>query len=131
MTGMKRIGLTPLFFLSLFTTLGSLMMQALALWLTARACGLSLALWMGGVVLVIIRVGVVIPNAPANIGTYQFFAALGMQLLGINRSVSAGFAIILFFVSMAPTWIIGFIALSKSGTSLLRLQHEAQEAAKE
>jgi glycosyltransferase 2 family protein len=129
--GMKRIGLTPTFFLALFVTLVSLMMQALALWLTARAYGISLDLWMGGVVLVIIRVGVVIPNAPANIGTYQFFAALGLQLLGVNRYISAGFAIVLFFVSMTPTWIIGFIALSRSGTTLLRLQQEAQEAAKE
>jgi hypothetical protein len=32
---------------------------------------------------------------------------------------------------MTPTWIIGFIALSKSGTTLLRLQREAQQAAKE
>jgi glycosyltransferase 2 family protein len=129
--GMKRIGLTPTFFLALFVTLLSLMMQSLALWLTAQAYGISLDLWAGGVVLVIIRVGVAIPNAPANIGTYQFFAALGMQLLGVNRYISAGFAIVLFFVSMTPTWIIGFIALSRSGTTLFRLQHEAQEAAKE
>jgi glycosyltransferase 2 family protein len=129
--GMKRIGLTPTFFLALFVTLVSLMMQSLALWLTARAYGISLDLWMGAVVLVIIRVGVAIPNAPANIGTYQFFAALGLQLLGVNRYISAGFALILFFVSMTPTWIIGFIVLSKSGTTLLRLQREAQQAAKE
>jgi glycosyltransferase 2 family protein len=129
--GMKRIGLTPTCFLALFVTLASLMLQALALWLTARAYSIPLDLWMGGIVLVIIRVGVVIPNAPANIGTYQFFATMGLELLGVNRSISAGFAIVLFFVSMTPTCIIGFIALSKSGTTLLRLQHEAQEAAKE
>ena len=130
-SGMKKIGLTPTFFLALFVTLVSLMLQALALWLTALAYGISLDLWMGGVVLVIIRVGVVIPNAPANIGTYQFFAALGLELLGVNRYISAGFAIVLFFVSMTPTWIFGFFALSKSGTTLLRLQKEAQQAARE
>ena len=31
------------------------------------------------VVLVIVRVGSVVPNAPANIGPYQFFTALGHQ----------------------------------------------------
>jgi glycosyltransferase 2 family protein len=129
--GMKKIGLTPDFFIALVVTLISLILQALALWLVALAYGISLEVWKGAVVLVIIRVGVVIPNAPANIGTYQFFAALGMELLGVDRYISIGFAIILFFVSMTPTWIIGLFVLSKSGTTLHSLQLEAQDAAKE
>ncbi len=129
--GMKKIGLKWDFWIALIVTLISLIGQALALWLVALACGIPLEVWKGAVVLMIIRIGVTIPNAPANIGTYQFFAALGLELLGVNRYIAAGFAIILFFVSMTPTWIIGFFALSKSGTTLFRLQHEAQEAAKE
>jgi glycosyltransferase 2 family protein len=129
--GMKKIGLTPDFFIALVVTLVSLIMQALALWLVALACGIPLEVWKGAVVLVILRVGVVIPNAPANIGTYQFFTALGMELLGVDRYVSTGFAIILFFISMTPTWIIGLFVLRKSGTSLHSLQLEAEDAAKE
>jgi glycosyltransferase 2 family protein len=129
--GMKRIGLKTDFFLALIVTLFSLAMQALALWLVALAFGIPLEVWQGAVVLVIVRVGVAIPNAPANIGTYQFFAALALELMGVNRNVAAGFAIVLFFVSMTPTWAIGFFALSISGTTLHRLQHEARDAAKE
>jgi glycosyltransferase 2 family protein len=129
--GMKKIGLTRNFFIALFVTLVSLIMQALALWLVALACGIPLEVWKGAVVLVIIRVGVFIPNAPANIGTYQFFAALGMELLGVDRYIATGFAIILFFVSMTPTWIIGLFILSRSGTTLRSLQLEARDAAKE
>ncbi len=129
--GMKEIGLTPNFFLSLFVTLASLILQALALWLVALACGISLEFWEGAIVLAIVRVGVAIPNAPANIGTYQFFAALGMELLGVDRPIATGFAIILFFVSMTPTWVLGFFALSRSGTTLHNLQREAQDAAKD
>jgi glycosyltransferase 2 family protein len=129
--GMKKIGLTTDFFIALVVTLASLILQALALWLVALACGIPLEVWKGAVVLVIIRIGVVIPNAPANIGTYQFFAALGMELLGVDRYISTGFAIILFFVSMTPTWIIGLFAMSGSGTTLHSLQLEAQDAAKE
>jgi uncharacterized protein (TIRG00374 family) len=129
--GMKRIGISGRFFIALGVTLFSIICQVVALWLVAIAYGIDLAVWRAAVVLVIIRVGVVIPNAPANLGAYQFFAALGMELLGgVGRSTATGFALILFFVLMAPTWITGFFALSQSGTTLFRLQHEARDAAR-
>ena len=127
--GMRRIGLSTCFFMGLGVTLFSLFMQATALFFVAHAYGIPLVLWKAGVVLLIIRLGVVIPNAPANLGTYQFFAALGMQLLGVDRYTATGFAITLFFVLMTPTWVTGFFALSESGTTLLRLHHEARDAA--
>lgn len=127
--GMRRIGLSSRFFAGFLIVLLALAMQALAIFLVAHAYGIQLVLWKSAVVLMIIRVGVVIPNAPANLGTYQFFAALGMQLFGVNRYAANGFALVLFVVLMAPTWITGFIALSHSGTNLLRLQHDARNAA--
>jgi uncharacterized protein (TIRG00374 family) len=129
--GMKRIGLSARFFIALGVTLFSLICQVLALWLVAKAYGVNLAVWRAAVVLVIIRVGVVIPSAPANLGAYQFFAALGMELLGgVGRATAAGFAVVLFLVLMTPTWVAGFFALSQSGTTLFRLQHEARDAAR-
>ena len=127
--GIQRIGLSPRFFVGLAATLASLAFQALALWAVAVACGIELPLWGAAVVLAIIRVGVTIPNAPANLGAYQFFAALGMELLGVGRSAANGFALILFFVLMIPTWITGFLSLYQSGTTLIRLQREARDAA--
>lgn len=127
--GMRKIGLSRCFFVGFGITLFSLFMQVLALLLVGYAYGLHMPLWKAGVVLLIIRVGVVIPNAPANLGAYQFFAALGLQLLGVDRHSANGFALILFIVLMAPTWVTGFFALSQSGTTLLRLQHEARDAA--
>jgi uncharacterized protein (TIRG00374 family) len=129
--GMKRIGISARFFIALGVTLISLICQVLALWLVAIAYGIKLAVWKAAVVLLIVRVGIVIPNAPANLGAYQFFAALGMELLGgVGRTTATGFAVVLFFVLMTPTWITGFFALSQSGTTLFRLQHEARDAAK-
>ena len=129
--GMKRIGFSTRFFAAMGVTLFSLVCQVLALWLVAIAYGIKLSVWKAAVVLLIVRVGIVIPNAPANLGAYQFFAALGMELLGgVGRTTATGFAVVLFFVLMTPTWITGFFALSQSGTTLFRLQHEARDAAK-
>jgi hypothetical protein len=34
-----------------------------------------------------------IPNAPANVGSYQFFSVLGLTLFGVDKTVAAGFSI--------------------------------------
>ena len=129
--GTKRIGISTRFFVAMGVTLFSLICQALAFWLVSIAYGINLAVWQAAVILMIVRVGVVIPNAPANLGAYQFFAALGMELLGgVGRTTATGFAVMLFFILMTPTWITGFFALSRSGSTLFRLQHEARAAAK-
>jgi len=128
--GMRKIGFSSRFFWGLALTLASLIFQALALWFGAVAYRIPLTPWSAAVVLLIIRVGVVIPNAPANLGAYQFFAALGLELMGVSRSVATGFSLVLFLILTTPTCIAGFFVLSHSGITLLRLNHEARVMAK-
>jgi hypothetical protein len=73
----------------------------------------------------VLRVGIIIPSAPANIGTYQFFTAVGLQLFGIARSIATGFSFVAFFILSGPMWLIGFWAMSRSGMTLFRLKREA------
>jgi glycosyltransferase 2 family protein len=124
--GLREIGISTVFGLALAVTLGALGLQALAMWLIIDAYDLPIAVWQGIIVFLVLRVGIVIPGAPANIGTYQFFTALGLELFGVNRSVATGFSFVVFFVLSGPTWIIGFFALSRSGMTLLTLLHEAK-----
>ena len=37
------------------------------------ACGIDLSLGAAAIVLLIVRLGTAIPNAPANVGSFQFF----------------------------------------------------------
>jgi uncharacterized protein (TIRG00374 family) len=129
--GLQRIGFSLWFFLAALFSFMALAMESVSLWLAITGYGLSLTFLESAAVLMIVRIGTALPNAPANIGTYQFFMAMGLHLFGIDKSVATNFSLVIFFVLSVPLWIIGFLALSRSGMDLLDLRHGASEAAKD
>ncbi len=116
--GVQEIGFSPLFFLALLVSSGFLIFQALAFWLIMVAYGLKLSLLKGFVVLLIVFLGIALPNAPSSIGTYQFFTVLGLGLFGVEKTVATGFSVIVFIILTAPMWALGLLALKQSGMSL-------------
>ena len=86
--------------------------------------GLRLSLWIGVAVFVIVSLGTAIPNTPANIGSYQFFAVLGLTLFGVDKTSATGFSLVVFTLLTLPLLAIGFLALSRSGMSLAAIREE-------
>jgi glycosyltransferase 2 family protein len=66
----------------------------------------------------VINLGVSLPNAPANIGSYQFFCVLGLSVFEIEKTKATGFSIFAFLALNLPFAILGFVALIRSGLSL-------------
>jgi glycosyltransferase 2 family protein len=127
--GLQEIGLTALFYRSLAISPLVLLFQAMAFWMVLIAYGIHLSLWAAVAVYLVIRLGTVIPNAPANVGSYQFFCVLGLTLFGVNKSVAAGFSFVVFAILTVPLWILGMISLSRTGMTLraIQSQHEPGE----
>jgi uncharacterized membrane protein YbhN (UPF0104 family) len=98
--------------------------QSLAFCFMMPAYGLNLSLWVGVVVFFIVHLGTAVPNAPANVGSYQFFAALGLTLFGVDKATAAGFSIVAFLALTIPLWIIGSLALTASGMNPRRVRLE-------
>jgi uncharacterized protein (TIRG00374 family) len=115
---------TRFFYLSLSISLLMMMFQAAAFWLMTRAFNLHLNVWAGIVVFLIVRVGTVVPNAPANVGTYQFFCVVGLTLFGVEKSLAAGFSLAVFAILTVPLWVIGLLALSRSGKTLAAIRND-------
>ncbi|HYR89685.1 MAG TPA: lysylphosphatidylglycerol synthase transmembrane domain-containing protein [Terriglobia bacterium] len=113
--GTRLIGRSRLFYAAFILSSAYLTTQILSFWLVMRAYGLDLNIWAGAATLLIIHVGTAIPNAPANVGTYQFFCVLGLTLFGIDKSSAAGFSVVVFIALTIPLWIVGFLGLSRSG----------------
>jgi uncharacterized membrane protein YbhN (UPF0104 family) len=103
-------------------TLAQLLLQALSFWLVMRAYGLRLAPAAGAAVFLIVHLGTVVPGAPANVGTYQFFIVLGLTLFGMNKPAAAGFSLVVFTILTVPLWAIGFWALGRSGVTLFEVR---------
>jgi len=116
--GLRQIGLTSSFWAAFGLSLVFLLGQILAFWLIMLACGLWLSFWVGAVVLLVVHLGTAVPNAPANVGTYQFFTVLGLSLFGVDKTTATGFSFVVFFLLTVPLWVLGLLALSRSGTPL-------------
>ncbi len=125
--GLSAMGRTRAFYLALVWSLALLVCQALAFWFVMVGCGLQLSFLSGMAVFLLVHLGTAIPNAPANVGAFQFFTVLGLTLFGVEKTTAAGFSIEVFLLLTLPLLLLGFIAISASGTSLLRIRRELQQ----
>ncbi len=71
------------------------------------------------------------PNAPSNVGTYQFFTVLGLMLFDVDKTVAAGFSVAVFLILTVPLWIIGLFALGQTGLTLRMVREEVAKIAKQ
>jgi glycosyltransferase 2 family protein len=123
--GLRDIGISYRLYLSALLSAGMLASQTLALWFMMLACRIDLPLRAAAIVLLIVRLGTAIPNAPANIGSFQLFTVLALGLFGEDKTVAAGFSMVYFLALTVPLWALGLLAISRTGISLSTLQFEA------
>lgn len=128
-SGLQGMGRTREFYLSLVGSLLLLAFQAMAFWLVMIGCGLRLNLWIGAAVFLIVHLGTAIPNAPANVGAYQFFTVIGLTLFGVDKSAAAGFSLVVFVLLTLPLLVLGALAMAMSGTNLLKIRREVRSLA--
>src|SRR5271154_5828296 len=86
--------------------------------------GLQLSFLAAVVVLLIINLGVSLPNAPANFGSYQFFCVLGLSVFQIEKTTATGFSFFAFLVLTLPVALLGFAASVRSGLSLSSIREK-------
>jgi uncharacterized membrane protein YbhN (UPF0104 family) len=92
--------------------------QAVCFWLLLTAYHIHLSFWAAAAVFLIIHFGTSLPNAPANIGAYQFFCVLGLRLFSVDKTLATGFSFVVFILLTLPLLGIGFVAFGQSGLSL-------------
>jgi glycosyltransferase 2 family protein len=116
--GLHAMGTSPSFYPAVFTSLLMPFFQILALWAIMKSYGMGLPFLAGVVVLLVINLGVSLPNAPANVGSYQFFCVLGLSIFEVEKSTAVGFSIFAFLMLTLPFLFLGFYAVMRSGLSL-------------
>jgi len=125
-SGLRSIGKPRRILLAALLSAGMLTCQVLALWFILLGCRIHLSLSAGAIILLIVRLGTAIPNAPANIGSMQFFTVLALGLFGVEKTMAAGFSITYFLVLTIPLWIIGLFAISNAGVNISHIRTEAR-----
>jgi uncharacterized protein (TIRG00374 family) len=129
-SGIKDIGTHSSFYFGLIVSPMFLICQIFALWFIMIGYGLNLNIWAGSAIMMILLLGIAIPNAPSNVGTYQFFTVIGLTLFGIDKTTATGFSVVAFIVLTLPLWIMGSIALIRTGMKLRDIRIEISKLIK-
>jgi len=103
-------------------------LQVLPLYFLTQGYGLNLSFWAAGVVLVVLRLGTVLPQAPGNVGSFQALAILGLGLFDVPRAEATGFATLAFLVVTMPLWLGGFVALLLTRMRLDDIHRDAHDS---
>lgn len=125
--GFREIGLSRDTYLAFGVSLGLFVFQALSFWLMLVGYGIGLSFWVGAAVFLIIHFGTALPNAPANVGSYQFFCVLGLTLFGVDKTSATGFSVVVFILLTLPLLLLGALALGRSGTTLSSLRKDLRK----
>ena len=125
--GLRSIGFTRLSAAAFSGSFLILLLQTLSFWFIMTAYGLRLSFWVGGAVFLIVRFGTVIPGAPGNLGLYQLFCVLGLTLFGVDKTAAAGFSIVVYVLLSIPLWVLGLLALGRTGMKLATLKAKIKE----
>jgi uncharacterized protein (TIRG00374 family) len=116
--GLHAMGTAPSFYAAVLASVFMPLCQVMGLWAMMKGYHLTLPFLAAIVVLLIINLGVSLPNAPANIGAYQFFCVLGLSVFNVEKTTATGFSIFAFLALTIPFIFLGFAALLRSGLSL-------------
>lgn len=95
-------------------------------WGIAKALSLPLSLPYSLVVTAVIGLGLIVPAAPAAIGTYEFFVVAALGLTGIASSNAFAYALLLHSWVFVTTSILGLACLAWTGLTLKQLAREEE-----
>jgi len=105
--------------------------QMVPIYATVRASNLHIP-WIATAftMMVLLRLSSIVPQAPGNLGSFQWVTARTLIMFGLASALSRRFSLILWAVLTLPLIAIGFIALALEGVSLTHLHREATASAR-
>jgi hypothetical protein len=66
----------------------------------------------------VVHIATILPNAPANIGSFQAFATVALGVIQAEESAAASFALIFYIAHTLPQILVGFLVLLFTGLNL-------------
>ncbi len=103
--------------------------QMLPIYFLVQANSLTVPWTASFTMLVLLRLSSVVPQAPGNLGSFQWVTARTLIMFGLAAGHAKRFSIILWAVVTIPLIVIGFIALALEGINMTHLHREATAAA--
>jgi len=123
------IGHSRYLYFAALISLPYLLAQVVPIYAVMRAYGQldDLGLLAAFTMMVILRLGSVVPQAPGNLGAYQFLTVVSLLLFGVHHGLAKRFSLVLWAVITLPMLVVGFLALALTGVRMHTLHREAQD----
>jgi uncharacterized protein (TIRG00374 family) len=126
--GLHVMGRSRTFFVAIGASIVYLALQVIPIHAMLEGYGLDLPWGAAAVVLVVLRLGTVLPSAPGNVGLFHLFAYLGLhRVLGVDAQTAKSVAGVMFFIVTVPLLAAGAVALAFTGTEIREIYRRAHE----
>jgi uncharacterized protein (TIRG00374 family) len=125
------VGHSRYLYFSFFVSGAFMLAQILPIYALVKATGLAVPWTASFVMMVLLRLTSVIPQAPGNLGSFQWVTARTLIIFGLAPGHAKRFSLILWGVVTIPLIIIGFLALAVTGVKMSHLHRDAAAAAKQ
>jgi uncharacterized protein (TIRG00374 family) len=115
-----------------YTTLLSLLfvvLQGITMWALMKAYGLDLNFLVAMGVLTLLRIGIVVPNAPGDVGVVQVATVMAMRLFDVRENDAKTFSFIYLLATRLPVMVAGAVATALTGLNLGELHERAKKRA--
>lgn len=123
------IGHSRYLYFSFLVTGAFMLAQILPIYALILANGLAVPWTASFIMMVLLRLSSIVPQAPGNLGSFQWVAARTLILFGLAAGHAKRFSLILWAVVTIPLIVIGFVALAIEGINMTHLHREATAAA--
>jgi hypothetical protein len=94
--------------------LAAIVINVMTYWLLLRAYHISLNPLQAAGLFAIVMIGTFLPNTPGNVGPWQFFCAIGLEIFSVSAATAAGFSLVAYVVWTIPPILMGAAALATS-----------------
>jgi len=122
------MGQSPYLYWALAASLPYLLLQVVPIYALMQGYGMGLSLGPAMVLLVVLRLGTLVPQAPGNVGAFQAVTVMALGWFNIEKTTAAGFSVMIWAVITLPLLVAGFVALAVTGLKFNELKQQLQQA---
>jgi len=126
---LQLIGHSRFLYYAFFVSGAFMIAQIVPIYALVLANGLPVPWTASFMMMVLLRLSSIVPQAPGNLGSFQWVAAHTLMLFKLATGHARRFSLILWAVVTIPMILVGFIALALEGINITHLHREATAAA--
>jgi hypothetical protein len=130
-TDLHLIGHSRYLYFAFLISGAYMLAQILPIYALVKANGLAVPWTASFTMMVLLRLSSIVPQAPGNLGSFQWVAAKTLIMFGLPSAHAKRFSLLLWAVVTLPLIVIGFVAVTLEGINMTHLHKEATAAAQD